>query len=114
MFGATSAVQSVISDPMPPRQQPPDKPVHPLRQWRDQQGLSQTQLAELAGTTQGMIGHIERYIRIPRPDLLERLVNCTGLPTEAFVLPERFLREQPNFLRTYGRRGRGRRRGGEQ
>jgi transcriptional regulator with XRE-family HTH domain len=104
MLGANSAVQSVIFYPMPARQQPPDKPVHPLRQWRDQQGLSQTQLAGLARTTQGMIGHIERYIRVPRTDLLERLVNCTGLPVEAFVLPERFLREQPNFLRKYGPR----------
>jgi transcriptional regulator with XRE-family HTH domain len=90
---------SVMCETMPPRRQPADKPVHPLRQWRDRWGLSQTQLAAMASTTQGMIGHIERYIRTPRPRLMERLVDCTGLPIEAFVLPERFVRESPNFLR---------------
>jgi transcriptional regulator with XRE-family HTH domain len=91
-----------------PRRQPTDKPPHPLRQWRDQQGLSQDQLAEMAETTQGMISHIERYFRVPRVDIIEKLLDCTGLPAEAFVLPERFLKEYPDFLRKYGRRPKGR------
>jgi hypothetical protein len=99
-----TVVEQGVLDPMAPaRQQPPDKPVHPLRQWRDRYGISQTTLAELAGTTQGMIGHMERYFRIPRPKLLERLMDCTGLPVEAFLLPERFVLEYPNFLRKYRR-----------
>jgi transcriptional regulator with XRE-family HTH domain len=105
ILGANLAEHGVMLDSMPPRRQPEDKPVHPLRQWRDHRGVSQTQLAELAGTTQGMIGHIERYFRIPRKALMERLVNCTGLPVEAFVLPERFVRENPNFLRRRRRKG---------
>lgn len=107
--GVSVSEQGII-DVMPSRQQPTGKPVHPLRQWRDQYGLSQTRVAQLAATTQGMIGHIERYIRIPRAGLLEKLVDCTGLPVEAFMLPERFLRDEPNFLRKYGRRGKGPRR----
>jgi len=41
----------------------------------------------------------------------EAKLDYTGLPTEAFILPERFLAEHPDFLRKYGRR-RGKGRGG--
>jgi transcriptional regulator with XRE-family HTH domain len=82
-----------------PRRQPADKPPHPLRQWRDQEGLSQEELAERTGITQGMISHIERYFRVPRVDNLKVLLEHTGLPTDAFMLPERFLAEHPDFLR---------------
>jgi hypothetical protein len=46
-----------------------------------------------------MISHIERYFRTPRVDLLKILIEHTGLPTEAFILPERFLEAHPDFLR---------------
>jgi transcriptional regulator with XRE-family HTH domain len=83
---------------------PSDKPQHPLRQWRELHGVSQGQLASLTGLTQGMISHIERYFRIPLDDALEALLKQTGLPTDAFIRAERFLEEQPDFLRKYGRR----------
>jgi transcriptional regulator with XRE-family HTH domain len=86
-----------------PRRQPTDKPTHPLRQWRDYYGVSQEELAERTGLSQGMISHIERYFRTPRVDVLKVLLEFTGLPTDALILPERFLEEQPNFLRKYRR-----------
>jgi transcriptional regulator with XRE-family HTH domain len=85
-----------------------NKPSHPLRQWRERYGVSQDQLASLAGLTQGMISHIERYFRIPLDNALEALLKQTGLPTDAFIRPERFLEEQPDFLRRYRRPGKGR------
>jgi transcriptional regulator with XRE-family HTH domain len=85
-----------------------DKPAHPLRQWRERYGVSQGQLASLTGLTQGMISHIERYFRIPLDDALEELLKHTGLPTDAFIRAERFLEEQPDFLRKYRRPGKGR------
>jgi hypothetical protein len=48
---------------------------------------------------------VESGLRIPLDDKLEALLNYTGLPAEAFVLPERFLKDHPDFLRKYGRRG---------
>jgi DNA-binding XRE family transcriptional regulator len=80
------------------RRQPSDKPPHPLRQWRDQRSLSQEQLAEMTGISQGMISHIERYFRNPRIDILKVLLEHTGLPTDALILPERFLEEHPDFF----------------
>ena len=85
-----------------PRRQPANKLPHPLCRWRDQQGLSQDQLTKMAETTQGMISHIERYFRVPRVDILEKLLDCSGLPAQAFMLPERFLPQHPNLLRQYG------------
>jgi transcriptional regulator with XRE-family HTH domain len=92
-----------------PRKQPVDKPPHPLRQWRDQHGLSQDELAERCGVGQGMISHIERYFRVPRKSTLIKLQDYTGLPTDALMFPERFLQENPNYFRTK----RGRRRGND-
>jgi DNA-binding XRE family transcriptional regulator len=82
-------------------------PPHPLRQWRDLHGLSQDELAERCGVGQEMISHIERYFRAPRTNTLLKLQEFTGLPADAFVRTERFLEEQPNFLRKYRRKGRG-------
>ncbi len=86
-----------------PRRPPSHKPPHPLRQWREQHDLSQDQLAEITGLTQGMITHIERYFRIPLGQALERLRASTGLPTDAFIRPEHFIEEQPDFLQKYRR-----------
>jgi transcriptional regulator with XRE-family HTH domain len=75
-----------------------DKPLHPLRQWREAQGLTQAQLAEQTDLTQGMISHIERYDRIALGDALARLLDRTDLPAEALVLPERFLAHHPDYF----------------
>jgi transcriptional regulator with XRE-family HTH domain len=82
-----------------PRRPRTDKPPHPLRQWREHHGLTQAQVAEACGVTQGMVSHIEQYVRIPLGDTLERLRAYTGLSTDAFIRPERFMVEQPDFLR---------------
>jgi transcriptional regulator with XRE-family HTH domain len=98
-----------------PRTQPPDKPPHPLRQWRDLHGLSQDELAERAGVGQGMISHIERYFRVPRKSTIIKLQEETGLPTEALMFPERFLAQNPNYFRPKkGRKLRGQGESGSQ
>ena len=81
-----------------PRRPPSDKPPHPLRQWRERRGLSQEQLADMTGWTQGMMSHLERYFRIPLGDALGALLAQTGLPTDALIRPQRFLAEYPDFL----------------
>jgi transcriptional regulator with XRE-family HTH domain len=86
------------------RRQPSDKPVHPLRQWRERHGWSQPQVAEYLGVTQGMVSHYELYIRQPRLDVLRKLCELTGLSADAFIEPERFVREHPDFLRPRRRR----------
>jgi transcriptional regulator with XRE-family HTH domain len=59
---------------------------------------TQRQVAEACGLTQGMVACIENYRRVPARESLERLINVTGLPAEALVLPGRFLSEHPDFL----------------
>jgi transcriptional regulator with XRE-family HTH domain len=76
-------------------------PTHPLRLWRNRYGITQGQLAQRTGLTQGAISHFEQYIRIPVGDVLEELRRHTGLPTDAFVRPMQFLREDPDFLQKY-------------
>jgi transcriptional regulator with XRE-family HTH domain len=79
-----------------------------LRQWRERYGVHQKDLAAACGISQGMISLIEAGLRVPLDDKLEALLDYTGLPAEAFVLPERFLEEHPDFLRKYGRKPKGR------
>jgi len=92
---------------MPPRRKRLQQ-THPLRLWREQIGRNQEEVAEACGITQAMISLIELGLRIPQGDALDRLVQHTGLPTDAFVRTERFLKEQPEFLRKYGRKPKGR------
>ena len=73
-------------------------PTHPLRAWRQRHEVSQAHLAELTGLTQAFISLIERYHNIPLGDALESLRRITGLPTDAFIRPLRFLLEHPDFL----------------
>ncbi len=76
---------------------------HPLKQWREQEGLSQTDVAKACLITQAMVSMIEAGRRVPDGETLERLRAYTGLPTDAFVRVERFLEEEPDFLRKYRR-----------
>jgi transcriptional regulator with XRE-family HTH domain len=73
-------------------------PEHPLTRWRGNNGWSQIQLAKACHPGRGMIAHIEAYRRIPVHESLERLLDVTGLPTDALVYPKRFLAEHPDFL----------------
>jgi transcriptional regulator with XRE-family HTH domain len=83
-----------------PKKRATEKPTHPLAQWRTYRGLKQSDVAVASGVSQGMISKIEGYQRIPLGDTLEALLACTGLPTDAFIRPERFLAEHPDFLQT--------------
>jgi transcriptional regulator with XRE-family HTH domain len=60
--------------------------------------VSQQDVAELTGLTQTFISLIERYRNIPLGKALESLRQTTGLPTDAFIRPQHFLVEQPDFL----------------
>jgi transcriptional regulator with XRE-family HTH domain len=88
---------------MPPRRKRLQQ-THPLRLWREQVGKNQLEVAEACGITQAMVSLIEIGLRVPQGEALERLMEYTGLPIDAFVRTERFLQEQPDFLRKYGRR----------
>jgi transcriptional regulator with XRE-family HTH domain len=79
--------------------------LHPLTRWRNYHGWTQVELAEASGLSQSHIAAIENYQRIPIRDSLERLLDVTGLPTDALVRPERFLAAHPNFLRRPSGRG---------
>ena len=90
---------------------------HPLKQWREREGLNQQALADACGISQSMISLIESGLRIPLDDALEALLDYTGLPAEAFMLPERFLAQHPDFLRKSRRKPKGQKgpeSGGEQ
>ena len=88
---------------MPPRRKRLQQ-THPLRQWREQVGKSQIDVAEACGITQAMVSLIELGLRVPQGEALDRLLTYTGLPTDAFVRTERFLEEQPDFLQKSVRR----------
>lgn len=90
-------MQSAIITTVMPRPRRHLKPEHPLSRWRKIHGMTQHALAQAAGLTQGMIGHIENYRHIPVRESLERLRAYTGLPTDALVRGEQFLVEQPDF-----------------
>jgi transcriptional regulator with XRE-family HTH domain len=81
-----------------PKKRATEKPTHPLAQWRACRGLKQSDVAVASGVSQGMISKIEGYQRIPLGDTLEALLAYTGLATDAFIRPERFLAEHPDFL----------------
>jgi transcriptional regulator with XRE-family HTH domain len=81
-----------------PRKRETRKPVHPLLQWRTLYKLKQSDVSTASGVSQGMISKIEGYQRIPLGETLEALLAYTGLPTDAFIRPERFLAEHPDFL----------------
>jgi hypothetical protein len=91
---------------MEPRRKRLEQP-HPLRLWREKYGVQQRDLAQACGISQGMLSLVESGLRIPMDDKLEALLNYTGLPAEAFVLPERFLKDHPDFLRKYRRPSKG-------
>ena len=72
---------------------------HPLTRWRHHNHKTQEELAELCGIRQGTLARYESGTRSPRKAHLLTLMEVTGLPAEAFVLPQEFLQQHPNFLR---------------
>jgi transcriptional regulator with XRE-family HTH domain len=78
------------------------RPLHPLRQWRGVYGVTQDELSAWIGMSQGGISHVERFSRRPHGiAFMVRLMERTGLPMEAFILPERFLQQYPDFLQRF-------------
>ena len=72
---------------------------HPLLRWRSLHHKTQAELADLCQVSQQSIAAYEHGTRSPsRPHLL-KLMEVTGLPVEALVLPEQFLYDNPRFLR---------------
>lgn len=49
-----------------------------VRDWREQSGMSQTRLAELAGTGQAKISRIESGRDLPTLPVLERIAAALG------------------------------------
>jgi transcriptional regulator with XRE-family HTH domain len=86
-----------------PARRPPTNPLHPLRQWRELHDVSQEAVADACGISQAAISYIEAGKKAPRGKVVEALHDYTGLPPEAFLWWERFLKEEPNFLRKYRR-----------
>lgn len=76
----------------------PHIPAHPLLQWREHYGVNQRELSAACGVSQGMLSKIENRQRIPLHESLDSLTDYTGLPIEAFIRPDRYLKEQPDFL----------------
>lgn len=71
---------------------------HPVKRWRRKYHLTQAQLAERCGVRVNTVARWERGEQIPRGAYLDRLLDLTGLPTDAVVRPARFLDEHPTFL----------------
>ena len=63
--------------------------------------LSQQDVADACGLTQAMISYIEAGKKMPWGGSLDKLRDYTGLPADAFLRWQRFLAEEPNFLRKY-------------
>lgn len=83
-----------------------ERPGHPLLQWRETHERLQKDVAGACGMSQATLSKIENWQRVPLGDWLERLMDYTGLPADAFVRAERFLQEHPNFLSESGLRHR--------
>jgi len=56
-----------------------------IRCFRERSGLSQTQLAKLAGTAQNRLSHIEAEQASARLDTLMRIADALDVPVEALV-----------------------------
>jgi DNA-binding transcriptional regulator YiaG len=72
---------------------------HPLKRWRQKHRVTQAELARQCGMRQGTLARYEAGSRVPRGAALIRLMEATGLPAEALILPVRFLEQRPDFLR---------------
>jgi DNA-binding XRE family transcriptional regulator len=59
----------------------------PLRVWREYRGLTQTQLAEMAGVTQAMVTMIETGRRKGQTPTLKRLADALGVDVDDLVAP---------------------------
>lgn len=65
----------------------------PLRRARIQAGLSQSELAEKVGITQGSLSEMERMECRPSPDVAEKLAAILGVSEMQLLYPQRYLSE---------------------
>lgn len=56
--------------------------VEPLRVWRARRGLSQTDLARLAGVSRQTVSNLERGETRPMPLVREALADALDIPSE--------------------------------
>lgn len=59
--------------------QSPEQP-QTLAEWRDRQGLNQSDAAKILGISQGYYNRLERRIQVPRRTILKRIAVRTGVP----------------------------------
>lgn len=78
---------------------PERAPGRRIREIRQRQGLTQTQLAAKAGLNQGYLSSIERGERIPRPTTLRAIALALEIP-EAILLGEGEGHDAPQALET--------------
>lgn len=52
--------------------------IHPLRNYRQEAGISLSALAEQCGTSAATISRIERGAQWPESELLQKLIDATG------------------------------------
>jgi transcriptional regulator with XRE-family HTH domain len=62
--------------------------LHPVRRYREINGLTLRQLADIVGTTDATVSRIENGLQKPSLDLLQRFVDRTDLRPEDFLRQE--------------------------
>jgi transcriptional regulator with XRE-family HTH domain len=73
---------------------------HPLKQWREARGLTQSEVAAAVGVTANTIARIEQGNQLPRPPLIKKLIEYTGLTLNDILIatiekPEKRRRGRP-------------------
>lgn len=56
-----------------------------IRQYREQMNMTQEQLAQAAGVTQGAVWQWERGLSVPRPAMLLKLATIFGVTIEQLI-----------------------------
>jgi Zn-dependent peptidase ImmA (M78 family)/transcriptional regulator with XRE-family HTH domain len=56
-----------------------------LREAREARGLTAIALASLLGVTRAAVSQYEQDLQSPRPDVMERICQCLGLPAKFFL-----------------------------
>lgn len=54
--------------------------AHPLREYRDQSGLTLEEMGKRIGVTKASVSRIEAGIQHPSPDLARTIETVTGIP----------------------------------
>ena len=71
---------------------------HKLKTLREKQGLTQVQLAELAGVTAGLVGQIEQFKVQPSLKTLDKLSKALGTTSCYFIMEPGAVEQMINML----------------